>query len=83
MTDEKEVDLFATWLTMVTAAEPAGTDTRPSIRQRLKENPGFDPIDVLAFFIGREIANGFGEEVVPLVNFQNDAEAQPEPPSEH
>jgi hypothetical protein len=26
MTDEKEVDLFATWLTMVTAAEPAGTE---------------------------------------------------------
>lgn len=69
---------FATWLTMVTAAEPAGSDTRPGIRARLKENPGFDPIDLLAFFLGREIASGFGEEVVPLVNF-----TESKPPIEH
>ena len=70
-----DVPTFATWLTLIAGGTAVGEDFRPVLRKGLKDNPGVDPVDVIALFIEREWAwSGDDEQPAPLVSFEPDRE---------
>jgi hypothetical protein len=71
--DEADVPTFATWLTLVTAQTPMidSENLRKRVHKYMKQCP-FDPLDLLAFFVEREINHGFGDTFAPLVNLSSE-----------